>query len=62
MENALLKANEVCGVLGLSRAKVYDLMARGTLPVVRIGRAVRVPRAALEKWILDHTAVSEHTP
>jgi Helix-turn-helix domain len=34
---------------------VYVLVAGGELPVVRIGRAVRVPRVAVERWVRDHT-------
>jgi len=35
---------------------VYELIARGELPVIRIGRLVRVPRPALEEWIVKNTA------
>ena len=38
----LLKADEVAKMLGLGRTKVYEMMASGKLPVVRIGTAVRV--------------------
>ncbi|HVS06532.1 MAG TPA: hypothetical protein VHK65_10260 [Candidatus Dormibacteraeota bacterium] len=31
------------------------MLAVGELPVIRIGRSVRVPRAALEGWIAEHT-------
>jgi excisionase family DNA binding protein len=44
----LLKATEVARLLGIGRTKVYELMAAGELPVVRIGRFVRVPRRSLE--------------
>ena len=52
----LLRATEVADVLGLGRSKVYDMMKRGQLPVVRIGKAIRVPAHALEEWIKIHTA------
>jgi excisionase family DNA binding protein len=52
----LLRATEVATVLGLGRSKVYDMMKRGQLPVVRIGKAVRVPAHALEEWIKTHTS------
>ena len=47
---------EVAALLGLGRSKVYDMMKRGQLPVVRIGKAVRVPAHALEEWIKTHTS------
>lgn len=51
----LLRAVEVARLLGLSRSNVYALMSTGTLPVVRIGRAIRVPRPALLEWIEKNT-------
>lgn len=47
----LLNIPEVCKSLRLSRAKVYDLISFEGLPVVRFGRAVRVPHASLQQWI-----------
>ncbi len=55
MEELLLKAGEVARLLGLGRSKVFAMLAVGELPVMRIGRSVRVPRAALEHWIAEHT-------
>jgi len=54
----LLRGTEVAVELGISRALAYRLMQNGTLPVVRVpgGRAVRVPRAALLRWIDEQTA------
>lgn len=51
----LLTAGEVARLLGLGRSTVFALLAAGDLPVVRIGRSVRVPRAALERWIDERT-------
>ena len=55
MEPLLLKAGDVAKLLGLGRSKVFAMLALGELPVIRIGRSVRVPRAALEDWIAEHT-------
>jgi integrase len=38
-------------MLGLGRTKIYEMMASGELPVVRIGTAVRLPRQRLLDWI-----------
>lgn len=54
-EPILLRATEVAAALGVGRATAYELMASGELPTVRIGRAVRVPRAALERWVQART-------
>ena len=38
---------EAGALLGISRAFAYELVARGELPVVRLGRRRLVPKAAL---------------
>ena len=51
----LLRPHEVQMLLRIGRSKVYEMIAQGELPVVRIGRAVRIPRRELERWIAEHT-------
>jgi excisionase family DNA binding protein len=55
----LLDCREVEHLLGIGRTKVYELMARKQIPVVRIGRCVRVPRDELEAWIASRTSVRD---
>lgn len=52
----LLNSREVERLLGIGRTKVYELMAREQIPVVRIGRCVRVPSEELKSWIEHQTA------
>ena len=47
----LLRIPEAAAMLRLSRAKVYQLIDVEGLPVVRFGRAVRVPHASLQQWV-----------
>src|ERR1700687_3835775 len=47
----LLDCREVSRLLGIGRTKAYQMMRRTEVPVVRIGRSVRVPRGALRTWI-----------
>jgi len=42
----LLNIAEVAAYLGIGRSLAYALVARHELPSVRLGRLVRVPRAA----------------
>jgi excisionase family DNA binding protein len=51
----LLEAGQVAALLGVGKTKVFEMMASGELPVVRIGRLVRVPRAELEQWVRERT-------
>lgn len=50
-ESILLTVRDVQEATSLGRTKVYELIRKGELPVVRIGRAVRVHRQTLERWI-----------
>jgi excisionase family DNA binding protein len=54
-ERLLLDSREVGRLLGCGRSLVFQLIAQGELPTVRIGRLVRVPRQALEAWIALRT-------
>jgi len=50
-QRLLLRVPEVAEALGLGRTKVYELIAAGVLPTIHVGRAVRVPVTALQKWV-----------
>ena len=44
----VLSVTEAAGLLGISRGLAYDLVARGELPSLRLGRRIVVPRRAPE--------------
>jgi len=50
-EKLLLRPAEAADVLGVSRSKVYELLAKGTIPSIRVGESLRVPVAALREWV-----------
>ena len=45
--------SEAAELLGLSRARVYELMASGDLPSLRIGRSRRIRHEALVAFLAD---------
>ena len=47
----LLSIPDVAASLGLGRSKVYELIAKEGLPVIRFGRSVRVSALSLQKWV-----------
>lgn len=51
MERLLIRPAEAAQAFGLGRSKIYELIARGTIPSVRIGRSVRVPIQELKDWL-----------
>jgi len=49
----LMSPKEVRKLLGLSRTYMYQLLATGAIPSVRIGRLRRVRRTDVDKFIED---------
>jgi len=47
----LLKIPEVAERLAVTVARAYDLARAGVIPVVRLGREIRVDPEALDAWI-----------
>ena len=47
----LLNMKQVQQLLGISKPMTYALAHRQGFPVVRFGRAIRVQREALLKWL-----------
>jgi excisionase family DNA binding protein len=48
---ALLTIRDVCAVLQCGRTFVYDLLQKGELRAIKLGRLTRIPRAVLEEFI-----------
>lgn len=53
--NNLLKAKEVAEILQISRAMAYNVMLRGEIPTVKIGKCRRVRPGDLVKYIESNT-------
>jgi excisionase family DNA binding protein len=48
---AVLTVEEAAKVLRVGRTAAYEAARRGEIPVVRVGRSLRVPRHALERML-----------
>jgi excisionase family DNA binding protein len=46
-----LRVDEAATLLGISRGLAYELVNRGQLPALRLGRRIVVPRAMLEAFV-----------
>ena len=51
VEVMLLTGTEVARQLRISRSKAYDMMRRGVIPTVRMGRNVRVRQQDIDEYI-----------
>lgn len=57
-KQALLRPVDVGPLLGMRRTRVYALLRMGVIPAVRIGGALRIPRAALEEWLSEQARIA----
>jgi excisionase family DNA binding protein len=48
---AVLRVEEVAVLLRISRSSAYEAIRQGQIPAIRVGRRLRVSRAALEQLL-----------
>jgi excisionase family DNA binding protein len=53
-----LSIDEAAAMLGISRAHAYELVRRGVLPRLQLGRRVVIPMKALEEFV---DSATEHS-
>src|ERR1700674_268823 len=51
VEPLLVRPVEAARLLGIGRSKLFEMVARNELPVIRLGRCVRIPRRELATWV-----------
>ena len=54
-EGRVKTLSEVASVLRISRGSAYEAAKRGEIPIIRIGRRLLVPSAALERLLAGDT-------
>lgn len=59
MEKTTLSITECAKNLGISRNLAYELARTGRLPVLRLGRRLLVPRAALDRMLTEAGRVQQ---
>jgi excisionase family DNA binding protein len=55
-ERPVLTISKAAELLGVSRAFGYELVARGELPAVRLGRRIMIPRVGIQRIIENSVA------
>ena len=51
----LMTVPEAARVRNIGRRQAWELVWRNQVPVVRLGRSVRIARTALERFVLDRS-------
>lgn len=54
VKGGTMSVQEATRFTGLSRSFLYEAMAKGELPFVKVSSARRIPRRALEEWLARH--------
>jgi excisionase family DNA binding protein len=57
-DKLLLRISEAAEMLSVARSKAYAMVQAGELPVVRIGKSVRIPVRALNEYVERKTAAA----
>ena len=51
MEPLTITVNDACKALGLGRTKIYELIAKGTLDTLKIGKRTLIKTASLRALV-----------
>jgi excisionase family DNA binding protein len=51
LERLVMTVPQAAAELQLPVSTVYDLIRRGVIPAVRVGKRIRVPKRRLEQWV-----------
>ena len=52
---ATMTVEETADALGIGRTLAYELVTRGELPALRLGRRIVIPRSAIEELVKART-------
>ena len=55
----LLKPTEAAMALGVSRSKLYDLIARRAIPSLRLDGSIRIPAIQRNAWIAEQAKANQ---
>ena len=51
MISEFLRPREIAPLLGVTTGRLYQMIAAGEIPYVRIGRRIHIPRKSWEEWL-----------
>jgi excisionase family DNA binding protein len=59
---AVFRVPEAALYLQIARGQAYRMVAEGQLPVIRIGRSLRIPKASLDAWLAAQLKPASRPP
>ncbi len=65
MEKRLLNISEMAAYLGSSKSAIYTMVCLGRIPpacVVKLGRALRFEKSAIDSWLNSKRISAGHAP
>ena len=57
-QNALLNVHEVAEIFRVSYMTIYRLVRDGELRSIRVGRSYRIPRSAVDEFVVTHATAA----
>ena len=65
-DKLVYSVTEIGELLGIGRSKAYELVRSGTIPSLRLGRRIVIPKLALSRFLeecaLKNLVEDEHQP
>lgn len=55
-KSEFFRPGDVAPLLGVTKARVYQLITERVIPTVRLGGSIRIPRAAWEAWLAGQSS------
>lgn len=59
MEKMVYTVKEMAQILCIGMNKAYDLIHENKVPYIRLGRKIRIPKKAFQKWLEESYEVKE---
>jgi excisionase family DNA binding protein len=58
MEQLTIRIGEAAVSLGISKAKMYQLIKTGEIPALRVGKTMRISTDVLREWVRQRPQVN----
>jgi DNA binding domain, excisionase family len=52
MEKMTMTVNEMAMALGIGKNVAYELIKKGRVPALKIGRQIRIPKKSFDDWLI----------